>query len=120
PPGGHTVESMRRIQSDTVGLHVREVLERLPGEVRRGFGSWDGDLSRGSSEAALFGRFVAHLAAIVLPDDEQREDYLLWREPFVCDALPALLDARGFSAEQLDRALAASGPEETVAWGDVH
>src|SRR5207249_3946385 len=86
PPGGHTVDSMRRIQADTVGLHVRAVLERIPGEVRSAFGSWDGDLSSGSSEASSFGRFARSLAAIVLPDDDLLEDYLLWREPFLCDA----------------------------------
>jgi penicillin amidase len=120
PPGGHTLDSMRRIQIDTVGLHVREVLRRLPDEVSHAFGGWDGDLSPSSIEAVLFGRFVRRVATSVVPDPELAEDYLVWREPFVCDALPALLDAGAISHEQLAHALAEAREAEPVPWGEVH
>jgi penicillin G amidase len=121
PPGGHTVDSMRRIQTDTVGLHVREVLDRLPAGIREAFRGWNGDLASSSSEAALFARFVRHTAALLLADPLLLDDYLLWRESFVCDALPALLDTGRLPADQLARALAAARSESAdETWGELH
>jgi penicillin amidase len=121
PEGGHTVDSMRQIQIDTVGLHVREVLERLPPEVRGAFGRWNGDLSAASTEALLFARFVRGVAALVVEDPVVLDDYLLWREPFVCEALPALLDAGRLPADRLAEALEAARTETVASsWGELH
>jgi penicillin amidase len=120
PPGGHTVNSMRRIQTDTVGLHVREVLDRLPTDVRGAFDGWDGDLSATSSEALLFARFVRHMAGSLLEDPVLLDDYLLWREPFVCGALPVLLDGGRPSGEELAQALADARSDSAASWGELH
>jgi penicillin amidase len=97
------------------------VLDRLPAGIREAFRGWNGDLASSSSEAALFARFVRHTAALLLADPLLLDDYLLWRESFVCDALPALLDTGRLPADQLARALAAARSESAdETWGELH
>jgi len=120
PADGHTVDSQRAIQIDTVGRHVREVLARLPDEVAASFGDWDGDLAASSSEALVFAAFVRNVAGALLADPQLVDDYLVWREWFVCRTLPSILDDGRLSVETLRGALDAANAASSGTWGDQH
>lgn len=103
----HDVESMRAIQTDTVSLPMRRLAPLLvtaagepDDEADRAalnlLRDWDGDLDAESGAAALTAAWVAHLGHRVLGawlGDDLADSYLLWRETWVCSALPAMLEA---------------------------
>lgn len=99
-----TLEQMARIQADTVSLPARTLLPRLTAlepaddderwalDVLR---AWDADQRADSPGAAVYNAWVASIARSLLTVGEDRatyERYHAWREPFVCLALPSLLE----------------------------
>jgi penicillin amidase len=111
----HTVESLARIQRDTVSLVARELLPFLAGiegrtdrerETLALVGNWDGDMAADSVAAAVFNVWCAHLARRLLEPvlgADLLRAYHARREPFQCLALPTLLrDPRSISAERQD------------------
>ena len=112
PREDHDVGSMRAIQNDTVSLPMRRLAPLLVDAA--GFGTveepddadhraaldllrgWDGDLDVGSGAATLTAAWVKHLGRRALGPwlgDDLADAYLVWRERWVCTALPALLEA---------------------------
>ncbi len=99
-----SVERAAELQVDTVSLPARRLLPGLLGaEARSGAGrwalgllrAWDGDLSAGSAAAAVYESWLGEIAARVLRRDEDPDTFarsFAWREPFVCAALPAMLE----------------------------
>jgi penicillin amidase len=129
----HTVETFRRIQTDTVSLSARSLLPRIAIAHDRARGileGWNHDLVASSAAAALWEVFLDELARRTLGGREPLiEEYLTDRELFRCRALPATIDAGILTAEDRDGALAAAwdrcvtdlGPEpEDWRWGDIH
>jgi penicillin amidase len=102
--GAHSIERSVALQVDTVSLPARRLLPRLlEADVRSDAGrwalevlrQWDGDLAAGSAPAAVYESWLGEIAARVLGRDDDPETfprYFAWREPFVCSALPALLE----------------------------
>jgi penicillin amidase len=67
---------------------ARATLDRL--------GAWDGDLAADSADAAVYQAWLGRIAAAVLGAEEDPEtfaDYISAREPFVCSALPLMLES---------------------------
>ena len=142
-----SIELSVALQVDTVSLPARRLLPRLREvdatsdagrwglELLR---DWDGDLAAGSAGAAVYETWLGEIAARVLGRDADPETfarYFAWREPFVCMALPAMLErdepppGGGTWAELLGAALedalagleARLGPErDTWRWGAIH
>jgi penicillin amidase len=98
-----SVEDMVRLQLDTVSLPARETLplllelgphteaERTALELLRG---WDGDMAADSAAAAIFNVWSRQIARRLLEPrlgEDLFRHYHAWREPFQCQALPALL-----------------------------
>jgi penicillin amidase len=92
-----TASTCAAIQVDTVSLAARRLLPHLM-EATAGsdrardalerLGTWEGDLAAGSREAAVY-----ETAVFGEDDPETFAAYVAAREPFVCAALPALLEA---------------------------
>lgn len=143
----HSIERSVVLQVDTVSLPARRLLPRLlEADVRSDTGrwavealrDWDADLSAGSVAAAVYETWLGEIAARVLGSDDDPETfprYFGWREPFVCSALPALLEGDepppggGTWAELLGAALedALAGLEARLGrdrdswrWGALH
>ncbi len=117
--GAHTLDSMRAIQMDTVSLPAREILARVkepPGPLA----GWEGDMAASSTQAAFFNRWIAEIARRVLPEDDIRNDYLAWREPFLCSALPRLLERGDVGGDLLMEAAAAASAALPATWGEIH
>lgn len=142
-----TVEAVARFQTDTISLPARTLLplltalepetddERWAFDLLRG---WGGDQRAESAAAAVYNAWVAELVRTLLGrvDPATVDRYLAWREPFVCVALPALLERdppawTGESAwdEPLRRSLAAAlellaerlGADRSAwRWGALH
>jgi penicillin amidase len=143
-----TVDDLGRFQTDTVSLPARTLLPRLTAlepstederwalELLRG---WDGDQRADSAAAAVYNAWMAALARTLLvgiEDSGTTGRYLSWREPFVCTALPALLERdppAWVSADDwqgsLQTALTSAiehlterlGPDRSVwRWGAIH
>ncbi len=99
---GLEVRDMATLQVDTLSLPalrlVPLLLEATPSTDRREpvlerLRGWDGDLRAGSAAAAVYQVWVGRLAALALgaaPD--VLTSYFAWREPFLCTALPAMLE----------------------------
>jgi penicillin amidase len=112
-----TVDDMVRLQLDTVSLPARETLpllatleprtdaERETLGLLRG---WDGDMAADSTAAAIFTAWSRHIAWRVLVPrlgEDLFRHYHAWREPFQCQALPAILrEPRGWLDDDLLRA----------------
>ena len=102
----HDVGSMRAIQNDTVSIPLRNVTPLLldavgepTDEVERAavalLRRWDGDLHATSAAGALASVWVMHVGRRVLGPwlgDDLTDAYLIWRERWICAALPALLE----------------------------
>ncbi len=116
----HDVDSTRAIQMDTVGLHVHEIIRRLPKDAAQVFAGWDGDLRSDSVPATLFGLFVLELARQIVPDPELLDRYIAWREPFVCWALPRLLDLGTLQGSAVTEAIHRAIERDPAPWGELH
>ena len=113
-----TVAECASIQVDTVSLAARRLLPHLleaaatsdrAREALERFGTWDGDLASESREAAVYEVWLGAIAAVVLgagEDPQTFAEYFAAREPFVCSALPAMLERGG-------------SPPGGGAWGDL-
>ena len=95
-----TAARLAEFQTDTVSLPARSLLPRLlrlePEGGNRGWAlqelrGWDGDLEAGSLPAALYQAWLMAIGRRLF-GPEIHDRYLVWREPFVCLALPSLLD----------------------------
>ncbi len=144
---GISIEHATALQVDTVSLPARRLLPMLrsvPADDESSrwalelLGAWDGDLRADSVAAAVYETWLGHIAVEVLGRDDDPETfdhYFAWREPFVCSALPTMLEGdepppRGGSWEQvLASSLAAAlheletrlGPERDAwRWGALH
>ncbi|HYF10775.1 MAG TPA: penicillin acylase family protein, partial [Actinomycetota bacterium] len=103
-----TVEASARLQVDTVSLAARRLLPSLTTLAGRDdderwalgeLSGWDGDLSARSRAAALYNAWIATIGSALFPGHDATADrYLAWREPFVCAALPVMLDTAGAPA----------------------
>jgi penicillin amidase len=99
-----SVARAAELQVDTVSLPARRLLPHLlRAEARSDDGrwalgllrDWDGDLAAGSAAAAVYETWLGEIAARVLGSAEAPDTfahYVAWREPFVCAALPAMLE----------------------------
>jgi penicillin amidase len=145
-----TAEHMARFQMDTVSLPARALLplltaldprdedERWALDLLR---SWDGDHRATSAASAIYNAWVRSIARWLLraeDDPTTYERYHVWREPFVCAALPHLLgsgvpDWAGDGDNDWDGALHRSlagalsmleerlGPDRSAwRWGALH
>jgi penicillin G amidase len=105
PNHAQTAADSAAIQVDTVSLPARRLLSRLlatearSDAARRALGlleGWSGDLEAGSAAAAVYQVWVGRVAVVAFGDvggDRSLiDEYVAWREAFVCTALPALLD----------------------------
>ena len=130
---GHTVDTCRAIQADTVSLPARALLPRMSfgdARARELFHGWDHDLGADSAAAALWEVLLDELGRRAVNGEEPlATEYLTDRELFRCRALPRLLDQGALSQEQLDAALSsawarcvdAMGPDAASwRWGDIH
>jgi penicillin amidase len=102
--GAMSIEHSVALQVDTVSLPARRLLPRLLEAEARSeagrwalelLGAWDGDLGAGSAAAAVYETWVGEIAAVALGQDDDPETfarYFAWREPFVCAALPTMLE----------------------------
>jgi penicillin amidase len=130
---GHTVDTCRAIQSDTLSLAARDLLPRLSFDVDRAralFEDWDHDLAAGSPAAALWEVLIDELSRRAVEGKEPLvAEYLTDRELFRCRAMPRLLEAGGLSGGHLDEALAAAwdrcaermgADPASWRWGDLH
>ena len=141
-----SVERSAALQVDTVSLPARRLLPLLLRDVRTDpaawalelLRGWDGDLRADSVAAALYEVWLGEIADRVLGRDEDPETfahYFGWREPFVCAALPAMLErdepppGGGGWGELLGSALEAAlaglesrlGPDRDAwRWGALH
>lgn len=142
---GLRVEDMARLQVDTRSLPAMRLLPLLldatPSTERREpvlehLRGWDGDLRPGSVAAGVYEVWMGRLAARCLgAAPGVLTSYFAWREPFVCAALPAMLEERipppaGGSWDELlpaalDDALDELGERlgsapESWRWGALH
>ncbi len=95
---------MARLQVDTLSLPavrlVPLLLDTTPSTERREpalehLRRWDGDLRPGSVAAGIYEVWLGRLAARALGErPDVLTGYFAWREPFVCAALPAMLEER--------------------------
>jgi penicillin amidase len=122
----HDVDSMRAIQTDTVSLPLRRLVPLLldaVGEPADGreraaldlLRSWDGDLDAGSPAGALASVWVTHLGRRILGPwlgDDLADAYLVWRERWICTALPALLEA---DDERVSQDVVAAALDDAIA-----
>ncbi|HSJ51733.1 MAG TPA: penicillin acylase family protein [Actinomycetota bacterium] len=143
-----TPDDFARLQVDTVSLPARALLPRLTAldprteDERWALGllqEWDADQRADSAAAAVYNAWVAELARTLLAsaDAATVDRYLAWREPFVCLALPELLERQVPSwvvadagwDELLRRSLASTlghlaerlGPDRSAwRWGALH
>jgi penicillin G amidase len=144
-----TAERMAKIQMDTVSLPARALLPRLTALDPRDddeawaldlLRSWDGAERAGSAAAAIYNVWLWSIARRLLRADDDRttfDRYHAWREPFVCAALPSLLESdvpdwvgiRENWDEVLHRSLAGAlamlaerlGPDRSAwRWGALH
>jgi penicillin G amidase len=102
--GAVTPAACAAIQVDTVSLAARRLLPHLLGaavasdrarDALERFGTWDGDLSAGSREAAAYQAWLGAIARVVFGAEEDPETfaaYIAAREAFVCSALPSMLE----------------------------
>ena len=100
-----TAREFAAIQMDTVSLPARRLLPHLLGatattdrarEALERLGAWDGDLAADSPDAAVYEAWLGRIAATVLGAEEDPETfagYFSAREPFLCSALPAMLES---------------------------
>lgn len=100
-----TAEHMAKIQMDTVSLPARALLPRLTAldarDDEEGWAlgllrSWDGAERAGSGAAAVYNAWLRSIARTLLRADDDPttfDRYHAWREPFVCAALPSLLES---------------------------
>ena len=129
----HTVETCRRIQSDTVSISARALVPRIPigrDDARALLDGWDHDLTADSSAAAFWEVLVDELARRAVGGKEPLvAEYLSDRELFRCRALPSLLDEGQLTPEQIDdavdaawrRCVDAMGPDPSAwRWGELH
>ncbi len=101
---GLEVRDMARLQIDTLSLPalrlVPLLLETTPSTERREpvlerLRDWDGDMRAGSTAAVVYQVWVGRLAALALgADPDVLRSYFAWREPFLCTALPGMLEER--------------------------
>ena len=105
PNHAHTAADSAAIQVDTVSLPAQRLLPHLlatearSDAARRALGlleGWSGDLEAGSAAAAVYQVWVGRIAVVAFGDaggDRSLiDEYVAWREAFVCTALPAMLD----------------------------
>ena len=105
PNHAHTAADSAAIQVDTVSLPAQRLLPHLlatearSDAARRALGlleGWSGDLEAGSAAAAVYEVWVGRVAVVAFGDaggDRTLiDEYVAWREAFVCTALPAMLD----------------------------
>ena len=105
PNHAQTAADSAAIQVDTVSLPAQRLLPHLlatearSDAARRALGlleGWSGDLEAGSAAAAVYQVWVGRIAVVAFGDaGEDRtliDEYVAWREAFVCTALPAMLD----------------------------
>jgi penicillin G amidase len=138
----HDIASMAAIQNDVRSLPAARTLplllrldprtddERMVAELLRG---WNGDMTAGSSAAAVFNVWSHRIARRVLVPrlgEDLFGHYAAWREVFQCEALPALLHDRDWVDDDLLRAALADAVAELRAslgadpagwtWGALH
>ncbi len=105
PNHAQTAADSAAIQVDTVSLPAQRLLPHLlatearSDAARRALGlleGWSGDLDAGSAAAAVYEVWVGRIAVVAFGDaggDRSLiDEYVAWREAFVCAALPAMLD----------------------------
>ena len=105
PNHAQTAADSAAIQVDTVSLPAQRLLPHLlatearSDAARRALGlleGWSGDLEAGSAAAAVYEVWVGRIAVVAFGDaggDRTLiDEYVAWREAFVCTALPAMLD----------------------------
>ena len=105
PNHAQTAADSAAIQVDTVSLPAQRLLPHLlatearSDAARRALGlleGWSGDLEAGSAAAAVYQVWVGRIAVVAFGDaggDRSLiDEYVAWREAFVCTALPAMLD----------------------------
>ncbi len=142
----HTLEGMARLQNDTVSLAARETLpmllelapydeeqERVLDLLR----PWDGDMASSSAPAAVFAVWSRAIGRRVLEPrlgEDLFRHYHAWREPFQCEALPALLRERNTDGAWIDDDLLRAALEDAIGelrerlgddpirwrWGSLH
>ena len=112
-----TANVCAEIQLDTVSPAARRLLPQLLGatavsdraqKALERLRSWDGDLAADSHEAAVYEAWLGAIASAALGEDEDPETFAAYftaREPFVCSALPSLLEG--------------GRPPDGGSWGDV-
>ncbi len=138
-----TVDDMVRLQLDTVSLPARETVPLLlrlqpltdaQGGMLRMLEGWDGEMAADSAPAAIFtvwSRHVARRALVPLLGEDLFRHYHAWREPFQCQALPAMLREPGGWLDDdllraaLDDAIAELGESQGAdpaawRWGALH
>jgi penicillin amidase len=126
----HDLGSFAAIQTDTFSTPARTLIEHLARldppddhgkDVLASLTSWDGDLTADSTGAAIYNAWIAALAQAVVPDPVLRAHYMAWRESFVCEALPRMLDRGDISGQQLLVALDEAIHEASGrTWGQIH
>jgi penicillin G amidase len=127
----HDVASTAAVQTDTVSLPAREVLERIRGirtddphvaDAMDLLLGWDGDLATDSIAAGLYEVWVQEMARAAVGGRGFAEAYLALREPFACQVLPATAgDDPEAVLQALRAALERLGPErERWRWGKLH
>ena len=129
----HSVETCRRIQSDTVSISARALVPRIPigrDDARALLDGWDHDLTADSSAAAFWEVLVDELARRAVGGKEPLvAEYLSDRELFRCRALPSLLDEDQLTPERIDdavdaawrRCVDAMGSDPSAwRWGELH
>ena len=134
----HDVATTAAIQTDTLSLPARRTLPLLLAAVEPAtdgervaldlLAGWDGDMAADSAAAAIFNAWSRHIARRALEPPlgpELFRRYHAWREPFQCEALPAMLDDGALDADLLRAALADALAElgedpATWRWGTLH
>jgi penicillin G amidase len=105
PNHAQTAADSAAIQVDTVSLPAQRLLPHLlateaRSDAARGalglLEGWSGDLEAGSAAAAVYEVWVGRIAVVAFGDaggDRTLiDEYVAWREAFVCTSLPAMLD----------------------------
>ncbi len=100
-----TPQDVGSIQVDTRSLPARRLLpwlletearSDLAGRAIRALDGWSGDLAADSSAAAVYEVWIGRIAARAFGAEDDRhalfDTYFAWREPFVCTALPGMLE----------------------------